>query len=189
MTIRNTTTHAEDYSCGECGHPYKVGDETHYPECSRIQTATQCEHSRVLAYTEDGQRFHGCRDCGAIVPVSDTTTQPAPAASERWQVSGYAESNRSDGQRVVRITIPHLDGGGQDVAEVLESHAPLVIAAVNHHEALVGALRDELEAIRVWQSQPGYEWRVGSDMREGLGISATKISAALATIRQPAVVR
>lgn len=25
-----------DDSCGECGHPYKRGDETHYPECSRI---------------------------------------------------------------------------------------------------------------------------------------------------------
>lgn len=26
-----------DDSCGECGHPYKRGDETHYPECSRIE--------------------------------------------------------------------------------------------------------------------------------------------------------
>lgn len=25
-----------DNSCSECGHPYKPGDETHYPECSRI---------------------------------------------------------------------------------------------------------------------------------------------------------
>lgn len=35
-----------DNSCGECGHPYKAGDETHYPECSRIQvdgTTTQPE--------------------------------------------------------------------------------------------------------------------------------------------------
>lgn len=29
-----------DNSCGECGHPYKAGDETHYPECSRLQVDT-----------------------------------------------------------------------------------------------------------------------------------------------------
>lgn len=28
-----------DDSCGECGHPYKRGDETHYPECSRIDVS------------------------------------------------------------------------------------------------------------------------------------------------------
>jgi len=28
-----------DNSCGECGHPYRRDDETHYPECSRINVA------------------------------------------------------------------------------------------------------------------------------------------------------
>lgn len=35
-----------DNSCGECGHLYKPGDETHYPECSRIQVDWQPEFSR-----------------------------------------------------------------------------------------------------------------------------------------------
>lgn len=25
------------FECEECGHPYKDGDETHYPECSQIE--------------------------------------------------------------------------------------------------------------------------------------------------------
>lgn len=55
------------------------------------------------------------------------------------------------------------------------------VRAVNHHEALVGALQDELEAIRVWQSTRG----IPADVRDGLQISTAKISAALARICEP----
>lgn len=44
---------------------------------------------------------------------------------------------------------------------------------------LVATLRDELEAIRIWQSARG----VPADVRDGLQISAEKIRAALAQAR------
>lgn len=41
ITLRDDDDGLEmsDDSCGECGHPYKPGDETHYPECSRIDVS------------------------------------------------------------------------------------------------------------------------------------------------------
>lgn len=64
-----------------------------------------------------------------------------------WQISGYTESSRLDGQRVVRVTAPHPDGGGFDVAEVLESEASMVVAAVNVHTQLVAALEQAHELL------------------------------------------
>lgn len=64
-----------------------------------------------------------------------------------------------------------------------EADAQLIVTAVNHHEVLVAALRDELEAIRVWQSAPG----IPAEVRDGLQISTAKINAALASVRQTAV--
>lgn len=52
-----------DDSCGECGHPYKRGDETHYPECSRINIAKEwsgacdpCDPANYWIDDETGER-------------------------------------------------------------------------------------------------------------------------------------
>ena len=52
--------------------------------------------------------------------------------------------------------------------------------AVNSHASLVAAIRDEIDAITIWQSAAGFEWRVASDLREGLALSLSKLQAALA---------
>jgi hypothetical protein len=102
-----------------------------------------------------------------------TTTQPESAAGERdWNVQAidddYDGVYDADGNLIASVVV---DNG---------AYADLIITAVNHHDALVAALRDELEAIRVWQSARG----VPVDVRDGLQISAAKISEVLATVRQ-----
>ncbi len=35
-----------------------------------VDTET-CPHTEILAYTEDGERFHACRQCGEIWALDD----------------------------------------------------------------------------------------------------------------------
>jgi hypothetical protein len=47
-----------------------------------------------------------------------------------WQISGAIQpSTRPDGLKILTICAPDPDGGGQDIAYVLESCAPVVAAA------------------------------------------------------------
>lgn len=67
-------------------------------------------------------------------------SNPAATARSQFQIGGYLAINRTDGLRVVVINIPHPDGGGQDVAEVLEPYAEKFVQAVNSFDALVEVL-------------------------------------------------
>jgi hypothetical protein len=106
---------------------------------------------------------------GILESIAPTDTRLEPVVSERhWNVQAidddYDGVYDKDGVLIARV--PVSDGANVD----------LIVTAVNHHDALVAALRDELEAIRVWQSARG----VPVDVRDGLQISAAKISAVLA---------
>lgn len=57
-----------------------------------------------------------------------------------WQINGLDRGTRHDGKRVLAITAPHPEGGGQDIAECLEDNARLIAAAPDMLEALQEAL-------------------------------------------------
>jgi hypothetical protein len=127
---------------------------------------------------------------GIMESIAPADMRLEPAAGERhtptpWALRDSAiisttayliEPNANNGEPGIPVTVIDLTGamGGND------GDAQFIVTAVNHHDALVAALRDELEAIRVWQSARG----VPVDVRDGLQISAAKISEVLATVRQ-----
>lgn len=97
-----------------------------------------------------------------------------------WKV--LVEDNRIYVVNDDEILIAVIAGGGRVFlsAKTIKANAALIVQAVNCHAKLVEVLRDELQAIRVWQAVPGYEWKVAADLRNGLEISATKIEVVLA---------
>lgn len=57
-----------------------------------------------------------------------------------FQNSSSYNGGRKDGQRIIIITAPDPDGGWQNVAECVESLAPIILTALNSHSALVSLL-------------------------------------------------
>lgn len=183
---------------GTCGHTehrseYAAGGAKRELERETVQSTTtqpEPEAERVECICHKFIRLHDgdCPVHGLVrKQVIGDGEQPEPEADE-WQVSGYAESNRPDGQRVVRITIPHPEGGGQDVAEVLEAYAPLIVMAVNHHAQLVAVLEQALGVGQHNQTCPTWnivEWMREQDLFDDCDCWKRDVKAALASVRQP----
>jgi hypothetical protein len=182
--LREATKHALDWleesfsiSQQPTGLVEELSDALSYAE----QHGINAEH-------DAGLRDDACPSCGygledgkcPSVDCAQSDTGQSSRGAKEWQISGYTKSHRADGQRVVRITAPHPDGGGQDIAEVLESIAPMIIARVNAHESLIAVLEDELAALQVWQKADLNDL---DDLFAGFAISIDKLSKALKQAR------
>jgi len=140
-----------------------------------------------------------CEACDRIVP-GDELRVGLPAAGVEGAFCTQCRGGESEaGMATVTIHSPlpwrakHadtrfeiLDAEGDPVLRINGGMIPtgeaaaLMITATNNHASLVAALRDELEAIRVWQSARG----VPAEIRDGLQISTEKIRAALSRVRE-----
>ena len=158
---------APDYpaTCNQCGlEGTNASMERH--ECDSESDST------YLAPDEWKQR-HGYA-VESVTQPEQTPDRHSPLPWRDNRTNTRYEILDAEGDSVLRIN------GGMIPTE---PSAALLLAEVNNHAQLVAALEDELEAIRVWQSQSGYEWRVPSGMREGLAISADKIQSVLSRVR------
>lgn len=104
---------------------------------------------------------------------ADERTQHTPGP---WQIGGDYNSGRKDGQRIVIITAPHPDGGGQNIAECVERDARLIVAAPSLFTAAKCALAD-LEGIMP-EFEPSGErnhpaWQTIRELRAAIGDAMT----------------
>lgn len=122
---------------------------------------TDCQHERAISYTEDDQRYHGCRDCGAIIPIGATEQQPTPRP---W-------------------TFRQLDEGGQRISNghgpVGETYSPndaaLIVRAVNERDNMLDMLEELLSITEPLSDQMDHETREAwmrisattADLRDG----------------------
>jgi hypothetical protein len=72
---------------------------------------------------------------------------------------------------------------GTPTPEVIASverreHAQLIVRAVNAHDALLAALKDERDALNIWVT--AMKHGIPSDVLEGMYISLSKIETAIA---------
>ena len=131
-----------------------------------------CEHNEMISTPNPNSDWQ-CADCGYVYGKTERVVQPTPRPWHMDRDGAIA----GDYRRLFFVETTYLDNGKDEAA----ANAELVIRAVNNFDALVAALEDELEALRVWLSN---QTNAKPEVIEGMLISRQKIADALRQARQ-----
>jgi len=148
-----------------------VRDRENYQPPSLIDAAKQVE-SWWLNLDKDKHGFYGAPremfSLRAAIEEHDRSSQPAPNTGE-WRV----EAMPTHGWRVVDATGQEIVADvyrKEDAEQIVSDHAAV--------RALREVVKDEIEALNLWR-----EYLRNDDAYEGMGISLSKLTNVLTTLR------